>query len=109
MADDIAVMYAGGIVEHAPAAGVIERALHPYTRALLETTPRMNASRVKLPAISGRVPAPDERGPGCPFQPRCTQATDLCKSELPRLTTPAQSHLVACHAVGTGTPGARNA
>jgi oligopeptide/dipeptide ABC transporter ATP-binding protein len=99
MADDIAVMYAGSIVEHATAAGIIEHPMHPYTRALLETTPRMEESRANLPAIPGRVPAPDERGPGCPFQPRCAQAAAHCTSAIPALSTAAQTHLVACHEV----------
>jgi len=96
MADDIAVMYAGRIVEHASAAGIIEAPQHPYTRALLETTPRMDINRKTLPAIKGRVPTPEERGPGCPFQPRCGLAGERCGSN-PTLATTSKTHLVACH------------
>ena len=99
MADDIAVMYAGRIVEHGSAAGIIETPRHPYTRALLETTPRMDISRKTLPAIKGRVPTPEERGPGCPFQPRCGLASEGCSGRNPVLSTISQSHQVACHEV----------
>jgi peptide/nickel transport system ATP-binding protein len=99
MADDIAVMYAGRIVEQGSAADVIDRAQHPYTRALLKTTPRVEHSLATLPAIPGRVPSPDERAAGCPFNPRCELANDRCRAERPTLIATAPGHRVACHEV----------
>jgi peptide/nickel transport system ATP-binding protein len=99
MADDIAVMYAGRVVEQGSAADVIERARHPYTRALLNTTPRIEQQLEVLPAIPGRVPAPDERGSGCPFHPRCDLACDVCRRERPELLAITPGHVAACHEI----------
>ncbi|HSG88622.1 MAG TPA: ABC transporter ATP-binding protein [Pseudomonadales bacterium] len=99
VADEIAVMYAGRVVEHGSAADVIDGAQHPYTRALLNTTPRIEHSLGVLPAIAGRVPAPDERGAGCPFEPRCTVAGETCAMTRPEQTRIAAGHHAACHAV----------
>jgi len=81
------------------AADVIERAQHPYTRALLNTTPRIEQQLDVLPAIPGRVPAPDERGTGCPFHPRCDLACDVCRSERPELIAITPGHVAACHEI----------
>ncbi|MEH6637094.1 MAG: ABC transporter ATP-binding protein [Halioglobus sp.] len=99
VADEIAVMYAGRVVEHGSAADVIDGAQHPYTRALLQTAPRIEHSLGVLPAIAGRVPGPDERGPGCAFQPRCLAASAACSSMRPNYNLIATSHGVACHEV----------
>jgi oligopeptide/dipeptide ABC transporter ATP-binding protein len=100
VADDVAVMYAGRIVEQGSAAAVIEDARHPYTRALLATTPRIDTLVETLPAIPGRVPAPEERTGGCGFAPRCTLVTDRCRAERPVLRPAgADDHRVACHEV----------
>jgi len=99
MADDIAVMYAGRVVEQGSAADVIDGAQHPYTRALLHTTPRIERKLDVLPAIPGRVPAPDERGAGCPFHPRCDLAGEPCRSGRPELIAIGAGHLAACHEI----------
>jgi len=99
VADEIAVMYAGRVVEHGSAADVIDGAQHPYTRALLQTTPRIERSPGVLPAIAGRVPAPDERGPGCAFQPRCAMASALCSSVRPDYSPITAGHGAACHEI----------
>ena len=99
VADEIAVMYAGRVVEHGSAADVIDGAQHPYTRALLQTTPRIEHSLGVLPAIAGRVPAPDERGPGCAFQPRCALASAACSSIRPEYNLIAGGHGAACHEI----------
>lgn len=99
MADDIAVMYAGRVVEMGSAADVIDNAQHPYTQALLRTTPRIEKKVDVLPAIPGRVPGPDERGTGCPFHPRCSLASDTCRSERPDLVTLSAGHRAACHEI----------
>ena len=99
VADEIAVMYAGRVVEHGSAANVIDGAQHPYTQALLQTTPRIEHSLGVLPAIAGRVPAPDERGQGCAFQPRCALASAKCSSTRPNYTRIAEGHGAACHEI----------
>jgi oligopeptide/dipeptide ABC transporter ATP-binding protein len=94
--DEIAVMYAGKIVEQAPTRDLIEHARMPYTRALLEAIPRLDApSHLALPALSGRPPDPIALPPGCAFNPRCAYAQDRCKSEAPVLVGDAR-HRWAC-------------
>jgi oligopeptide/dipeptide ABC transporter ATP-binding protein len=83
--DRVAVMYAGRIVEEAPAAELFRRPRHRYTEALLHTMPAANPPGRKLPSISGTVPAPLDRGDGCIFAPRCGFAVPRCMSELPSL------------------------
>jgi oligopeptide/dipeptide ABC transporter ATP-binding protein len=99
MADEIAVMYAGRIVEQGDAATIIDEARHPYTRALLNTTPHVGRSLDVLPAIAGRVPAPDERTGGCAFAPRCEFACEPCRAERPALVEVGRGHLAACHEI----------
>ena len=102
VSDEIAVMYAGRVVEAGAAADVIERARHPYTRALLATTPRIDRTLARLPAIPGRVPPPADRRRGCSFAPRCRLATDRCRNERPPLRERAPGYRVACHEVAGG-------
>src|SRR3954469_24559241 len=72
MADDVVVMYLGRVVEKGPVDDIFHNPQHPYTRALLESIPSVNATpRVKLPTISGSLPPPHPRPAGCPFYPRC--------------------------------------
>ena len=97
MADNIAVMYAGRIVELGSAADVLETPTHPYTRALLATTPRLDQSAQRLPAIAGRVPSPQERDAGCHFRARCPDAEPRCRTSYPELIARTGAHLCACH------------
>ncbi len=99
MADDIAVMYAGRMIEQGSAADVLLDAKHPYTRALLNTTPRIDVSVDRLPAIEGRVPPPNQRPAGCCFKPRCGQAKDLCGQQRPEPVIISPTHKSACHEV----------
>src|SRR5687768_16461690 len=71
MADTVAVMYAGQIVEQAPVHDLFARPQHPYTVGLLASVPRLDQRRGALPAIEGTVPAPQQMPPGCRFAPRC--------------------------------------
>ncbi|MEU5403344.1 ABC transporter ATP-binding protein [Streptomyces sp. NPDC005963] len=96
--DRIAVMYAGRIVEMAPTTALFDTPGHPYTRALMESIPRMDRARVDhLPAIPGFPPDPAAPPPGCAFQPRCSIARAECEESVPELLTPAG--LVAGHHV----------
>lgn len=84
MATRIAVMYAGQIVEEAPAALFFKRPLHPYARALLEAVPSLATHGKELPAIPGQVPSPTQWPPGCRFAARCRHAMPQCVA-MPRL------------------------
>ena len=102
MADDIAVMYAGRVIEHGSSSDILLQPRHPYTKALLQTTPRIDVSLDRLPAIPGRVPRPSNRPAGCYFTPRCPLATETCKSQRPTDTRLSNSHFAACHEVSNG-------
>lgn len=82
-AEDAAVMYAGKVLEYAPVEELIREPLHPYTKGLLESVPRPHSTR--LSPIPGNVPNPLEEIPGCPFHPRCSEATARCSEALPPL------------------------
>ncbi|WP_435824611.1 ABC transporter ATP-binding protein [Nocardia rhamnosiphila] len=104
--DEIAVMYAGRVVEHAPTAELFRATRHPYTQALLRSIPRLAApSHSRLEAIPGRPPTIIDPPPGCAFAPRCRYARPRCLTETPQLIdTPdsGQRHRLACfHPVGT--------
>lgn len=92
LADEVAVMYAGRIVEQGPVEAVLRRPLHPYTRALLACTPPRDAPARqlgdrgrRLPTIAGAVPDPRRRPPGCSFEPRCAERLGRCAIEQPEL------------------------
>lgn len=99
MADNIAVMYAGRIIEQGSAADILDSPEHPYTRALLATTPRFQGSTEPLPAIAGRVPTPQERDGGCHFRQRCPDAAPPCSESHPLLIASSAGHSSACHRV----------
>jgi len=97
MADEIAVMYAGRIVERAPARALFEDPQHPYTLGLLGSVPRLDARHARLLAIEGMVPSPFAMPPGCRFQPRCVFADAVrCATRQPDLQQIAAAHEVAC-------------
>jgi oligopeptide/dipeptide ABC transporter ATP-binding protein len=95
IADRVAVMYAGSVVESGPVAKVLEAPEHPYTAALLRSVPDPDRPAIgDLPTIPGQVPSVGEHIEGCPFQPRCASATDECAT-APALVTTGES-AVAC-------------
>ncbi|MFI7272482.1 ABC transporter ATP-binding protein [Streptomyces sp. NPDC049879] len=83
VADKIAVMYAGRIVENAPVADLYKRPAHPYTKGLLDSIPRLDRKGRQLRAISGLPPNLLRIPPGCPFHPRCPQVRDVCRVDPP--------------------------
>jgi oligopeptide transport system ATP-binding protein len=95
-ADDIAVMYAGRIVEQAPAAELFAHPRHPYTLGLLRSIPRLQASRARLTPIPGRPPDLRHRLIGCPLAPRCAFVQERCRHESPALRPVGPSHCAAC-------------
>ncbi|MBI4656079.1 MAG: ABC transporter ATP-binding protein [Elusimicrobia bacterium] len=87
-ADDVAVFYAGMIMEKSTARELFREPKHPYTRALLESLPEIGSRKKTLPAIKGLPPGFDQDLPGCPFAPRCPSAFDKCfKQEPPEFET----------------------
>jgi peptide/nickel transport system ATP-binding protein len=100
IADRVAVMYAGEIVEQAPVERVFANPAHPYTRALFAAIPRMDVEGQELAAIPGRVPALDEMPAGCRFAPRCSMVRAGCERKQ-ALAPAAAGHLARCH-VATG-------
>jgi oligopeptide/dipeptide ABC transporter ATP-binding protein len=95
IADDIAVMYAGAIVELGPAARLLEAPRHPYTRALLAAVPRPGARRPPLP-IPGAVPSLGDRPPGCLYAARCPLVLAECRARRPTLEDLGDGNRVAC-------------
>ncbi|NOR64096.1 MAG: ATP-binding cassette domain-containing protein [Rhodobacteraceae bacterium] len=97
IADRVAVMYAGQIVEHAEVKELFANPQHPYTRALLETLPRMGEARAeRLPSIDGQPPNLDHAPTHCEFAPRCKHAFDRCRVENPQRRNVTPAHDVAC-------------
>src|SRR5213593_454887 len=98
MADDVAVMYAGQIVEHAGVHGLFKSPKHPYTVGLLNSLPTLATTRTqRLHAIAGTVPNMLRLPPGCRFAPRCPRAMDVCRDRPPLLRPVDECRLVSCH------------
>ena len=97
LADEIAVMYAGRVLEHGPAARILAQPEHPYTIGLLGAVPRAAPGEAPLVGIEGSVPDPRNPPPGCVFQPRCPFAEARCAEAAPALRTLAPGHHAACH------------
>jgi oligopeptide/dipeptide ABC transporter ATP-binding protein len=83
MCDHIAVMYAGRVVEQGPVRGIFNTPVHPYTKALLNSIPRMSDNRARLTAIDGQPPDLSSLPPGCSFAPRCPAAFARCRVQAP--------------------------
>jgi len=98
IADRVAVMYAGRIVEVAPIADILEAPRHPYTQALMRSIPVVGERRDRLPQIHGAMPRVGARPPGCAFHPRCPKRLERCSADLPDLES-KQGVQVACWAV----------
>ncbi|MCZ7659814.1 MAG: ATP-binding cassette domain-containing protein [Xanthobacteraceae bacterium] len=98
LADRVAVLYLGRLVELAPRADIFARPAHPYTRALLEAMPRVGRARRRR-ALSGEIPSPLSPPSGCVFHPRCPLAADVCRAVPPALAPLAgrPDHGAACH------------
>jgi oligopeptide/dipeptide ABC transporter ATP-binding protein len=98
MADRVAIMYVGKIVEYGTRSQVLENPGHPYTQALLEAVPRMHGKKIQI-RLGGEPPDSANPPPGCPFHPRCPVAIDRCRSEKPLLEKKITGQSVACHLV----------
>ena len=105
LADDVAVMYLGRVIETAHVRTVMKAPRHPYTLGLLRSLPGLATSAERLPSIDGSVPSPLETPPGCPFHPRCGHAhPEVCDTGAPPpLSEVGDGHHVACarvHEIG---------
>ena len=96
IADRVAVMYAGQIVELAPARELLRRPLHPYTRALMASVPKLGGDATRLTTIPGNVPRIGNFPSGCRFAPRCPMAREECGRALPELIEVEPQRWVRC-------------
>jgi len=96
IADRVAVMYAGQVVELAPAHALLRRPLHPYTRALMNSVPKLRGNVERLPAIPGNVPRIGNFPSGCRFAPRCPVAKPECSAAAPELIEVEPRRWVRC-------------
>lgn len=96
MSDDVAIMYAGKIVQTAEVHELFDHPLHPYTVGLFNSLPQMGAHSKRLHTIEGYVPAADTYPPGCRFCPRCEFALPVCEEQIPPLMAMPEGHQVAC-------------
>jgi phosphonate C-P lyase system protein PhnK len=96
VAHRVMVMYAGRVVETAPAAEIFARPFHPYTEGLLASIPRLEGPIERLDAIPGQVPPPEAMPAGCRFAPRCRYAVDACRTASPPLAPRGPLRAAAC-------------
>src|SRR5580765_8221705 len=96
MCDQLAVMYAGRVVESGPVRQIFNAPAHPYTQALLNSIPRMSDNRNRLAAIDGQPPDLSALPPGCSFAPRCPQAMARCRDAAPPPFAPEEGRIARC-------------
>ena len=97
LADRVAVMYSGSVVETADVASLFDEARHPYAKALLEAVPTIQGSETVLRPIPGSIPAITNPPNGCRFHPRCPRALQDCAKTVPQPLSVGTRHTVACH------------
>ncbi|MBP7693016.1 MAG: ABC transporter ATP-binding protein, partial [Anaerolineales bacterium] len=98
IADTVAIMYLGQVVEYGPVREILRNPQHPYTADLLRAVPRLGKTLgQRLVAIEGQIPSPFARVPGCPFHPRCSRfIAGRCERAMPAVTRVAETHTVRC-------------
>ncbi|MGC2478039.1 MAG: oligopeptide/dipeptide ABC transporter ATP-binding protein, partial [Candidatus Sulfotelmatobacter sp.] len=100
VADRVAVMYAGSLVELGSKADIFRAAAHPYTQGLLRAIPTLSTDRrIPLATIDGTVPPVGQLPPGCPFEPRCGHRIEACSEQLPPLVEVNAGHWARCPVV----------
>jgi oligopeptide/dipeptide ABC transporter ATP-binding protein len=100
LADRIAVMYAGQIVENAPAEAIFHEPLHPYTQGLIACVPNIDLDQERLTTMEGSPPGLVNPPPGCAFAPRCPLAMGRCRNQEPPLVEHRPGHFAACWRIG---------
>jgi peptide/nickel transport system ATP-binding protein len=103
LADEVAVMYLGRIVERAPTERLFDQPLHPYTQALLSAIPEPGRGGERI-RLEGDVPSPSAPPPGCHFHPRCPHAMPVCREVYPLTGQPGPARTVCCHLYEGCTP-----
>jgi oligopeptide/dipeptide ABC transporter ATP-binding protein len=98
--DNVALMYAGYIVEYTDVYTFFRKPLHPYAQALLKSIPRIDVETKRLKIIKGLVPNLLDIPSGCPFHPRCEFCFKLCTEKMPKLKKVGKNHMVRCHLFG---------
>ena len=96
MCEEVVVMYLGKVVERAKVRPIFHEPRHPYTQGLLKSIPSLATKKKRLDPIKGVVPDPLNAPPGCPFNPRCPHAIEICRQEMPPLKEVETDHDVAC-------------
>ena len=99
MCDNVAVMYAGHIMEYTDVDTLFSNPLHPYTKGLNKSIPRLDIETERLDVIRGLVPNLLDVPSGCPFHPRCDFCSERCIKEIPKLIEVEDHHLVRCHLI----------
>ena len=97
MCDHVAVMYAGHIIEYSDIDTLFRNPLHPYTKGLHDSIPRLEVETERLDTIKGLVPNLIDLPPGCPFEPRCDFSFETCLKEMPTMRDAEDGHQVKCH------------
>jgi oligopeptide/dipeptide ABC transporter ATP-binding protein len=100
MADRVAVMYMGRIMETGSTDALLDRPAHPYTRALLSAVPLAGGPRLKRAPLAGSVPSTSAPPAGCLFHTRCAHAKPECRAAVPPLTPAGAGHSAACIRLG---------
>ncbi len=95
--DRVIIMYLGRVVESAPTVGLFEKAVHPYSQALLAEVPKISTTKRVFHPIKGEIPSPLDPPSGCHFHPRCPHARERCRVEVPVLKPVAAGREAACH------------
>ncbi|USG63900.1 ABC transporter ATP-binding protein [Brevibacillus ruminantium] len=96
MCHRVVVMYAGNVVEEGDVRSILKEPKHPYTIGLLNSLPKLEVSQERLYSIPGNVPLPGSLKVGCRFSPRCEQADDKCRTQMPELKTVGANHRARC-------------
>ena len=94
--DNVAIMYAGGVLEYGSVMDIYKDPRHPYTRALFDSIPDVHRDQARLKVISGLPPDPTDIPSGCPFHPRCPHCTERCKTEKPEVVHLNETHWARC-------------
>jgi len=103
LCEDVAIMYAGKIVEYGDVVSIFKDPLHPYTQGLISAFPDITAARQKLASIPGSPPDLLYPPEGCRFHPRCRYAMEVCRKVDPTVFDVSENHSVACHLIGAKT------
>ncbi len=98
--DNVAIMYAGGVLEYGSVFDIYKDPQHPYTRALFDSIPDVHRDQDRLKVISGLPPDPTDIPSGCPFHPRCPHCTEQCKAQMPDKVYVNDTHWVRCILAG---------